>query len=72
MMNHLWECDISESSSNLISISLSLANSPEMLLIGTLWFLQIKVEVLAGNIPAGHLGVMWPLTLDLSVCKLIT
>lgn len=63
MMNHRWECDVSVSSSNLISVSLSLTNSPEMFLIRRPCFCRIKVEVL---------GVMWPLTLDLSVCKLIT
>lgn len=61
-MNHRWECDVSASSSNLISVSLSLSNSPEMFLIRGPRFCRIKVEVL---------GVMWPLTLDLGVCKLI-
>lgn len=61
-MNHLRECDVSASSSNLIRVSLSLSSSPEMFLIREPWFCRIKVEVL---------GVMWPLTSDLSVCKLI-
>ncbi len=62
-MNHLWECDLSVSSSNLISISLSLTNSPEMFPIRGPHFCRIKVDVQ---------GVMWPLTLDLSVCTVIT
>lgn len=62
MMNHLWECDVSVTSSNSISVSLSLSSSPEMFLIRGPRFCRIKVEVL---------GVMWPLTLDLNVCKLI-
>lgn len=39
-MNHLRECDVSESSSNLISVSLSLTNSPEMFPIRRASFLQ--------------------------------
>lgn len=62
MMNNLWEREVSVSSLNLISISLSLTNSREMFLIRRPRFCRIKVEVL---------GVMWPLTLDLGACKLI-
>lgn len=54
---------ISASSSNSISVSLSLTNSPEMFPIRGPRFCRIKVEVQS---------VMWPLTLDLSVCKVIT
>ncbi len=62
MMNHHWERDVSLYSLNLIGVSLSLTNSLEMFLISKSRVYRIKEEVL---------GVMWPLTLDLSVCKLI-
>ena len=70
-VNHLWECDVSVSSSNTISVSLSLTDSPEMFLIRRLCFCRIKVGVRGWTHTSRHLGVMWPLTLDLSVCKLI-
>lgn len=72
VMNHLWECDVSVSPSNLISVSLSLTNSQEMFLIRRPCFCRIKVKIRGWTHTSRHLGVMWPLTLDLSVCKLIT
>lgn len=61
-MNRLWDCDILASSSNLISASLSLSNSPEMFPSDSLGSYRMK---------GAALGVMWPLTSDLGVCKLI-
>lgn len=58
-MNRLRECDMSPSSSNLISASLSLSNSLEMSPCGSY------------RIKGAALGVMWPLTSDFGVCKLI-
>lgn len=52
MMIHLWECNVSVSSSDLIGISLSFTNSLEMFLISGPCFYGIKVEVRTGHIPA--------------------
>lgn len=61
-MNGLRECDMSASSSNLISASLSLSHSLEMSPCESRGSDGIK-----GAAP----GVMWPLTFDFGVCKLI-